>query len=159
MAKRRVKSKRRRTWSSTLQATYGSRTTGNDRIEEISTTGAYLRVLGKKGKKTGELMEPKGLSVDATGDVWVADRATAAYRGGRSPTRSGGEATDAQTIYYTAGTNYYTACGEHAEWAGLPYQTQPTAQPDDSLPKLVPDQHLHLQPVGWDENRHEHDWV
>ena len=109
--------------------------TGNDRIEEFSATGAYLRVLGKKGKKTGELMEPKGLSVDATGDVWVADTGNSRVSEWQLA-RSANEATNTQTIYYTAGTNYYTACGEHAEWAGLPCQTQPTAQPDDSLPKL-----------------------
>ncbi len=43
----------------------------------------------------------------------------------------------AQTIYYTAGANTnYPACGGHAEWANLPCQSQPAAQPGNSLPKL-----------------------
>jgi hypothetical protein len=46
---------------------------------------------------------------------------------------------DEQTIYYTTGANTeYPTCGEHPEWANLPCQTQPGAQPKDtSLPSLA----------------------
>jgi hypothetical protein len=42
-----------------------------------------------------------------------------------------------QTIYYSAEADEtYPQCGQHAEWANLPCQTQPAAQPEGSLPKL-----------------------
>lgn len=68
--------------------------TGNDRIEELSSSGAFVEAIGwgvtngklelevcKAGCKAGlagsgqgQLDEPQGLTVDAKGDIWVADR-------------------------------------------------------------------------------------
>jgi RHS repeat-associated protein len=47
-------------------------------------------------------------------------------------------AHDSQTIYYSVAANSkYPECGEHAEWANLPCQTQPEEQPETSgLPNL-----------------------
>ena len=43
-----------------------------------------------------------------------------------------------QTVYYTAAANSkVAACGEHPEWANLPCQVQPAAQPvEHGLPRL-----------------------
>ena len=48
--------------------------TGNDRVEEFSAEGAFLRQFGSAGSGTGQLDRPAGLALDSSGDVWVADR-------------------------------------------------------------------------------------
>jgi RHS repeat-associated protein len=47
--------------------------TGNDRIQELSSAGAFIRTFGSAGSGSGDLSEPQGLAIDAKGDVWVAD--------------------------------------------------------------------------------------
>jgi peptidylamidoglycolate lyase len=47
---------------------------GNSRILKFAANGKYLFQWGKKGNKEGEFDIPHGLSLDSTGNVWVADR-------------------------------------------------------------------------------------
>lgn len=47
---------------------------GNSRIIKFSATGKYLFEWGKKGDKTGEFFIPHAISLDDTGNVYVADR-------------------------------------------------------------------------------------
>jgi peptidylamidoglycolate lyase len=47
---------------------------GNSRIIKFSATGKYLFEWGKKGNKEGEFNIPHGMSLDSTGNVYVADR-------------------------------------------------------------------------------------
>lgn len=47
---------------------------GNNRIIKFSATGKYLFEWGKKGDKPGEFNLPHGLALDASGNVYVADR-------------------------------------------------------------------------------------
>jgi DNA-binding beta-propeller fold protein YncE len=47
---------------------------GNNRIQELSPSGAVLAVWGKRGKLPGRFNEPLGVAVDARGNVYVADR-------------------------------------------------------------------------------------
>jgi RHS repeat-associated protein len=44
-----------------------------DRIQELSATGAYITSFGSYGTGAGELYEPHGITLDSSGDVWVAD--------------------------------------------------------------------------------------
>jgi RHS repeat-associated protein len=44
-----------------------------DRIEEISSTGAYVASFGTKGSAGGQFSSPQGVAIDASGNVWVAD--------------------------------------------------------------------------------------
>jgi NHL repeat len=115
--------------------------TGNDRVEELGPTGTYIQAFGKEGTSEGKLKAPEGVAIDSANDAWIADTANSnvqewtlngtGYGAGVSTAR------DTQTIYYTAGANAkVTSCGEHAEWANLPCQTQPAVQPEGSLPKL-----------------------
>ena len=46
---------------------------GNDRVEEFSAAGEYLRQFGSPGSGEGQLSRPDGLALDASGDVWVLD--------------------------------------------------------------------------------------
>ncbi len=48
---------------------------GNNRIEELSSAGAWLATIGSKGTTGGELSSPEGVTIDSSGDVWVADYA------------------------------------------------------------------------------------
>jgi RHS repeat-associated protein len=116
--------------------------TGNNRVQEFSATGTFLGTFGKEGTTEGKLKGPQGVAITAEGDAWVADTANSNVQEwlpyGSSGYGSGtASAHDGQTIYYTAGVNSkVTACGEHPEWANLPCQTQPAAQPGGSLPQL-----------------------
>jgi RHS repeat-associated protein len=126
---------------------------GNNRIEEFGSTGTYIQTFGKEGTTEGKLKGPKGVAIDTEGDPWVADTANSNVQEW-TPNGSGygtGTATahNAQTIYYTAGANSkLAACGEHPEWANLPCQSQPAAQPEGSLPKLQSTSYTYNM---WDE--------
>lgn len=95
----------------------------------------YLTSFGKGGTGNGQFEEPAGVALDKEGNVWVTDAGNSRVQEFMQ-TSTGPHAT--QTIYYTAGSNLrYPACGEHAEWANLPCQTQPAEQPGTSgLPNL-----------------------
>ena len=45
----------------------------NDRIEEFTNEGEYLRQAGSKGTGNGQLEDPSAIAVDTHGNVWVAD--------------------------------------------------------------------------------------
>jgi RHS repeat-associated protein len=117
---------------------------GNSRVEEFQytekeskMTGEYLSQVGSKGTGNSQFKEAQGTAVDSEGHLWVADGAT--FSGNNRITEfkavvAGPHST--QTIYYSAGSNYYTECGERPEWANLPCRTQPATQPEGSLPKL-----------------------
>jgi RHS repeat-associated protein len=114
---------------------------GNNRVDEFGPTGTYLQTFGKEGTAEGKLKSPKGIAIDSEGNAWVADTANSNTQEWTPNGTGYGSGTvtahDTQTIYYTAGVNSkITACGEHPEWANLPCQTQPAAQPEGSLPKL-----------------------
>lgn len=115
--------------------------TGNNRIEEFGPTGTFIQTFGKEGATEGKLKAPGAVAIDHENNAWIADTANSNIQEW-TPNGNGygsGTATahNTQTIYYTAGVNsQVTACGEHSEWANLPCQTQPAAQPEGSLPKL-----------------------
>ena len=115
--------------------------TGNNRVEEFSESGSYLGQFATKGEGEGQLKEPAGIAIAGNGDLWngavyVADTGNSRIENWIPPAiNTGAHAT--QTIYYTAeGDPTYPQCNHHPEWANLPCQTQPAAQPEDSLPKL-----------------------
>ncbi len=114
---------------------------GNNRIEEFGPTGTFVEVFGKEGTSEGKLKKPGAVAIDQENNAWVADTANNNVQewtpNGTGYGTGTASAHDTQTIYYTAGPNTkVTACGEHPEWANLPCQTQPAAQPEGSLPKL-----------------------
>lgn len=47
---------------------------GNSRIIKFSATGEYLFEWGKKGNKAGEFNIPHGITLDKSGNLYVADR-------------------------------------------------------------------------------------
>jgi RHS repeat-associated protein len=113
----------------------------NNRIEAFSKTGTFLQTFGKEGASEGQLKSPKGVSVDLEGDVWVADSGNSNIQEWTAHGSGYGLGTpnthETQTIYYTAEANgKVSTCGKHPEWASMPCQTQPAAQPAGSLPKL-----------------------
>ena len=113
---------------------------GNNRVEELKftekegkTTAEYLNQFGTKGSGNSQFKEPQDVALDSEGHIWVADAGNNRLTEFKAVV-AGPHST--QTIYYSAGANYYAACGERPEWANLPCQTQPTVQPEGSLPKL-----------------------
>jgi alpha-tubulin suppressor-like RCC1 family protein/sugar lactone lactonase YvrE len=47
--------------------------TENNRVQEFSEAGAFIRQFGSKGSGNGQLSSPRGLAVDSNGNVWVVD--------------------------------------------------------------------------------------
>jgi RHS repeat-associated protein len=90
-----------------------------------TTTTAYDDTLGKPTKVTNDA---GGLNVvhttaydDTTGNVLKAIQPA---------NTTGADAHETDTVYYSAGANATVpACGGHPEFANLPCQTQPAAQP------------------------------
>ena len=119
--------------------------TGHDRIVEFGPTGAFLQTFGKPGTAEGQFGAASAIAVDLEGDPWITDRENdwvqewtphgSGYDVSGKPT-----AHDTQMIFYTAGANAQaSACGEHPEWAGMPCQTRPAAQPEGALPPIATD--------------------
>src|SRR6202042_3284084 len=107
----------------------------NNRVEEFSPAGAYLTQVGWKGSEGGQLSEPHAVAIDAHGNI----RATDSGNNRVELWSKGPNAHDSRTIYYSseANTEGYSACGKHAEWAGLVCETLPAKQPElGGLPKL-----------------------
>jgi sugar lactone lactonase YvrE len=48
--------------------------TGNNRIEEIGSSGQFVTQWGSAGSADGRFRTPEGIAVDGAGDVFVADR-------------------------------------------------------------------------------------
>ena len=46
---------------------------GNNRIEEFSSAGAFIRAFGSAGSGAGQFDEPAGVATDSSGDVYVTD--------------------------------------------------------------------------------------
>jgi RHS repeat-associated protein len=112
---------------------------GNDRVEALSSGGEYISQFGSKGSGSGQFSMPEGIAINSAGDAYIAD--TGNYRMEEwVPSITGNEgAHTTQTIYYTTGTNsHVAACGNHPEWAGLPCQAQPAAQPESAGPPSLP---------------------
>jgi YD repeat-containing protein len=108
----------------------------NSRVQEFSSTGSYITQIGKGGTGNSEVSEPEGVAFDGTGDIYLVD-------GGNNRivkwTKGLGNAAAHNTrkIYYSPeGEAEVAACRNHPEWAGLPCQTKPVAQPEDGLPQL-----------------------
>jgi hypothetical protein len=54
--------------------------TGNDRVQEFSSSGEYLGAFGSEGTGNGQFRAPEGIAIDGKGDLWVVDAVTGASR-------------------------------------------------------------------------------
>jgi RHS repeat-associated protein len=108
---------------------------GNARVQEFSATGTFVVAFGASGSGLGQMSKPEGIAAVASGALYVADTGNSRLQVWVS---NKGGAHTSQTIYYSAEANTkYPSCGIHAEWAGLPCQTQPAKQPEtEGLPGL-----------------------
>lgn len=80
------------------------------------------------------LREPTSTTVDPTGLNLVSRTVYDPVTGYATETRKpgnpeGGDAHATQIVYYKAGAGTPAQCGGHPEWAGLPCQVRPAAQP------------------------------
>jgi len=102
-------------------------------VEEFSSSGHYLATFASPGSGEGQLTNPIGDAIDAAGDLFVMDS------GDNRVEKWGTEAVhDTKTIYYSVGVNSeYPSCGSHPEWANMPCETLPAAQPNTpGIPNL-----------------------
>jgi RHS repeat-associated protein len=111
-------------------------------VEVFNEKGEYKTKFGSKGSGAGEFdfQYPEGLTVSATGRLWIVDSLNHRIQKWLAPSIATGNvgAHDTKTIYYTAKEEAsVAACRNRPEWAGLPCQTAPVAQPGTSgLPEL-----------------------
>jgi RHS repeat-associated protein len=116
--------------------------TGNSRVQEYGPAGTYLQGFGKAGTGEGRLKAPSGVAIDLEGNAWVVDATNDRVEqwtphGSGYETSGKGSAHDTQAVFYTAGANPQSAaCGGHPEWANMPCQIRPAAQPEGGLPPL-----------------------
>ena len=114
---------------------------GNARVQEFGPTGAYLTQFGTKGSGNGQMEEPEGVALSSTGTLYVTDAGSNNRVQEWTPApRPGNEgAKNNRIIYYGEAANAeYPACGNHPEWANLPCQIEPDAQPGDNGPPPLP---------------------
>ena len=45
----------------------------NNRVQEFSESGAFVRTFGIEGTGNGDFKEPRGVAVDSKGNIWVTD--------------------------------------------------------------------------------------
>jgi YD repeat-containing protein len=101
---------------------------GSSRVEEFTPAGAFVAWLGSVGAGNGQFNHPDGVATSASGTLYVVDSANTRVSTWE-PGYSGAHTT--QTIYYSVKANSkYAVCGKHAEWANLPCETLPAAQPN-----------------------------
>ncbi len=119
--------------------TEGAQIEGRSEQDIRTTTTSY----GGQEGLGWKLREPTSVTTDPSGlkltQTLVYDPATGDLLENRKPASSGeGNAHDTKTVYYTSAANSgYPACGSHAEWANLPCETLPGAQPETSgIPNL-----------------------
>ncbi len=112
-----------------------------DRVQEFSTSPGrgpeYLTQFGTKGAGNGQFEEPAGIATTSSGTVYVADTGNSRVQSW-VPTLTGStQAYDTKTVYYTPKSEAETtACQGRPEFAGLPCQTTPVAQPFVATPEL-----------------------
>ncbi len=109
-----------------------------NRLEKFTPTGGYLASFGATGAGNGQFSAPRGIALTATSTMYIADSANNRIDKWL-PTITGNEAAhDSKTIYYSSEAEAeIAACQNHPEWAGLPCETAPVAQPGTSgLPEL-----------------------
>ncbi len=102
-------------------------------VEEFSATGHYMATFASPGSGEGQLTNPIGDAVDAAGDLFVMDSGD-----NRVEKWSTAAVHDTKTIYYSVASNSeYPSCGSHPEWANMPCETLPAAQPNTpGIPNL-----------------------
>jgi RHS repeat-associated protein len=112
--------------------------TGNNRMQVFTPSGEYVTQFASFGTGNGQLDFPEGDAINSTGEIYLVDDLN--HRVERwVPTITGnGGAHDTKTVYYSAKEEAEAPeCRNHPEWAALPCQTGPVAQPGTSgLPEL-----------------------
>jgi YD repeat-containing protein len=105
--------------------------TGNNRVQELSPSGVYMTTFGDAGTGSGQFEEPSSIALAPSGAIYVADAKNNSAQEWTPAPRPGNEAAhDTRMAFYSAGEeSTVTLCRKHPEWAGLPCQTEPVAQP------------------------------
>jgi YD repeat-containing protein len=103
---------------------------GNGRVEEFSSTGGFLASFASNGTGEGQLEEPTGLAISAAGDMFIVDTVNSRVAHWMPTDQA---AHDTKTAYYTPEEEAtIETCRNHPEWANLPCQTEPGAQPNQA---------------------------
>jgi YD repeat-containing protein len=108
---------------------------GSSRIQVFTSSGTPVGSFGSEGKEPGQLSTPVGIAISESGSAYISDSANSRI----SVWSPGNPAAHTSLIvYYSAAANpSYPVCGGHPEWANLPCESRPAAQPATlGLPEL-----------------------
>jgi RHS repeat-associated protein len=107
--------------------------TGNNRVQVLSSTGVYIQQFGTVGSGAGQMKEPTDIATDTSHHIYVLDAGNGRVQTWLNEGESeyAGSPHGALTVYYTTASNSkYPSCGGHPEWAALPCESLPSAQPE-----------------------------
>lgn len=103
---------------------------GDSRVETFNSEGKYTGQAGSEGTGGLQFKSPTGVALDATGDLYVVDSGNGRVQELRPATSPVGAHTTRTVDYSTEANATVPSCGLHPEWAGLPCQAAPLAQPE-----------------------------
>jgi DNA-binding beta-propeller fold protein YncE len=113
---------------------------GNYRVQQLNEKGQYIAQFGAKGTSNGQFQEPFGIQLNTRNEIFVGDVVGNRIQRFAVTSGSGNAGThNVKTAYYTPGTESpVSACQNHQEWANLPCQTEPAAQPGIGVSPELP---------------------
>ena len=110
---------------------------GASHVEEFTSSGGYTATFATKGSAEGQLKAPIGDAIDAAGDLYVVDTQDNRVEKYNNANQA---VHDTKTIYYSVGTEASVeACRNHPEWADMPCETVPVAQPSTTPAPNLPE--------------------
>ncbi len=114
--------------------------TGNNRVQVLSPMGVYIKQFGTAGSGAEQMKEPTDVTTDSSHHVYVLDAGNGRVQTwlNEGEAEYAGSPHGALTVYYTTAANSkYPSCGGHAEWATMPCEQLPSAQPETTgIPNL-----------------------
>ncbi len=114
--------------------------TANNRVQLLSSAGVYMQKFGSAGTGAGQMKEPTDITTDLSHHVYVLDTGNNRVQTwlDEGEMEYAGSPHGTLTIYYTTASNSkYPSCGGHPEWANMPCEALPSAQPETSgIPNL-----------------------
>jgi YD repeat-containing protein len=113
---------------------------GNNRFQEFTPGGIYIISFGSTGTSAGQFSGAKGITITPNGNtIYAGDLGNNRIERWTMQAANSEAVHNTRTIYYTTEEEAEAAtCRNHPEWANLPCQTMPVAQPTNTTASAIP---------------------